>query len=150
LFTPTLFCHHDPCCAGGAIVSTQTSSVTFEQSTCTNNTSKGNGGCFHTTGQLDCRNSTISGNKAALGGGLYIDFKASPYITNSHITDNTAEQSGGAWFGADRLANLMTDDLSIVTNNNAACCYVSGYGSTLHSNSTSTMSRTCADVDSGM
>jgi hypothetical protein len=86
-------------------VSTQLSNVFFKQSTCTNNTSQGNGDCFHTNGQLDCIDSTISGNKAVLGGGIYTDFGAAPYITSSNITDNTAEQSGGAWLGLVQTRN---------------------------------------------
>jgi hypothetical protein len=122
----------------------------FSESACINNTSQGNGGCFHTNGYLQCTDSIISGNKAALGGGIYADFGALPNIDNSTITDNTALQSGGAWFGfgADQQA-FQTDDFAIITNNNAACCYASGYGSALQSNSTST-GRTCADLDSGM
>jgi hypothetical protein len=112
---------------------------------------------------LECKDSTISGNKAALGGDLYTDFDAIPYIINSNFTDNTAEQAGGAWFtdntaeqaGGAWFGNdanqeaFQTDEFSTVTNNNAACCFVSGYGSTLQRNSTSTVSWTCADVDSG-
>jgi hypothetical protein len=107
-------------------------------------------GCIHTSASFSCSNSTISGNEAALGAGIYTDVGADLEFVNSSFTDNIAQQSGGAWFNSGANQVLQADEDTEIANNLAGCCYTSGYGSTLQKNSTSTTSRTCADVDSGM
>jgi hypothetical protein len=73
------------------------------------------GGGISALGPTTIRNSTISGNSAGGGGGVY----ASPYITlvvqNSTITGNTADYygGGGIWGGAVNLES------AIIANNSA-------------------------------
>jgi hypothetical protein len=52
--------------------------------------------------------------------------------------------TGGAWLGFGTKSNLAPAT-TLNTNNNATCCYASGYGARLPSNTT----LTCADTDSG-
>jgi hypothetical protein len=52
--------------------------------------------------------------------------------------------SGGAWYGFGYDHELVIE-VSAIANNSAACCYASGYGSQLPSNTT----LICADTDSG-
>jgi hypothetical protein len=52
--------------------------------------------------------------------------------------------TGGAWYGFGETQKLIFDTSTVITNNSAACCHASGYGSTLL-NIASTL--TCADTD---
>jgi hypothetical protein len=52
--------------------------------------------------------------------------------------------TGGAWFGFGTDSEIALET-TLITNNSAACCYASGYGAQLPSNTT----LTCADTDSG-
>jgi hypothetical protein len=52
--------------------------------------------------------------------------------------------TGGAWFGFG-IDSDVAHETTLITNNRAACCFASGYGAQLPSNTT----LTCADTDSG-
>jgi predicted outer membrane repeat protein len=134
---------------GGAIVGGPSSVMTLTDTICNNNTCKGNGGCLYTTGMLQCDNCTVTGNEAVFNGAaLYTDFGSQLNITfsNSQITDNTAQQSGGAWFefGSDLQVFNVNGNTEIL-NNKAGCCYAAGYGSKLQSGA----STKCSDTDTG-
>jgi predicted outer membrane repeat protein len=136
---------------GGAIVGGPASNLTLVNTTCSNNKCSTNGGCIYTTSTLVCKNCTVTGNEAVLNGGaLYTDFGTFLEVTfsNSRITGNIAQQSGGAWFGfgVDSLETTASVTAQMF-NNTAGCCYASGYGSTLQSNAST--SATCSDTDTG-
>jgi hypothetical protein len=52
--------------------------------------------------------------------------------------------TGGAWFGFGTNSTVELET-TLIANNKAACCFASGYGAQLPSNTT----LTCADTDSG-
>eukprot|EP00953_Heterococcus_sp_UTEX-ZZ885_P035577 18362-Heterococcus_DN1.PRE.1 len=135
---------------GGAIVGGSSSDLRMANSTCTHNTCRGNGGCFHTTGSLHCDNCTVSGNEAAFNGGaLYTDFGAIITLNTSLISENAAQQSGGGWFGFGSDKQALTVNSTTFIHNTASCCYAAGYGSKLQSVGTSITGTTCSDTDTG-
>jgi Periplasmic copper-binding protein (NosD) len=124
--------YYGHCYADGAIVLLPSGSIDMYGSTCSNNTCQGNGACAYVTGYMALyNNSIISGNRATLNGaGIYTDFGATVMLTDSVITGNTAQQSGGAFFGF-TSQSLLQENTTTITNNSAGCCYASGYGSKL-------------------
>jgi hypothetical protein len=84
-------------------------------------------------------------NQCSLSGaGLYTDFGSTINITDCNFTHNNAEQAGVFGFGLNQTLTLINAQF---TNNTAACCYTSGYGSKLHDNATA--AATCTDADTG-
>jgi predicted outer membrane repeat protein len=137
---------------GGAIAAGSSSHLTISDSVCSNNTSGGNGGCFYSTGRLDCDNCTVTDNTAVLNGGaIHTDFSTfSATFNASLLTNNTAQQSGGAWFGIiSKQQAFVSGSNTQIFHNKAGCCYASGYGSTLQNSGggTTTNSTTCSDTD---
>jgi hypothetical protein len=145
---------------GGAVVGISESYIQLLNSTCSNNICQGNGGCAHILGDFLGSNSTISGNEAAYGAGIYTDFGATARIVyDSVMSDNVAQQSGAGCFAfganqdldirdANREDVLYIDTSTAFANNRAGCCYASGYGSKQQSNASSGF--TCADFDTGI
>jgi hypothetical protein len=64
-------------------------------------------------------------------------------ITNRH---NDLSVTGGGWFGFGKDQYLRMN-ATLISDNSAACCYASGYGSQLLASNNTTL--TCADTDSG-
>lgn len=113
---------------GGAIAATQNSSLTVRSSKVLENTSGDKaGGILAEKSTLEVTDSIIDGNRASLGGGLYIsdidapgetkEDKPEHTITRTEITNNTADGmgiGGGIYLGAQKLT--ITD--SKLTGNN--------------------------------
>eukprot|EP00953_Heterococcus_sp_UTEX-ZZ885_P007030 4284-Heterococcus_DN1.PRE.2 len=127
-----------------------------------NNTAMSRGGILggETQSSVEMQNSTMNANSCQVlhsclltsntaglnGGAVYTDYGAVGSMKNCLVSGNTAQQSGGGWFGFGKDQVLKLNATQI-TNNSAACCFASVYGSKLTSNATSTL--TCADTDSG-
>ena len=121
---------------GGAIAATQNSSLTVRSSKVLENTSGDKaGGILAEKSTLEVTDSIIDGNRASLGGGLYIsdidapgetkEDKPEHTITRTEITNNTADGQGiggGIYLGAQKLT--IAD--SKLTGNNT----ISNYGQT--------------------
>jgi hypothetical protein len=138
---------------GGAIVAGLSSELYMTNYMCSNNTCRENGGCFYSSGTLLCDNCTVTGNEALFNGAaVYREYGISFGMTfsNSLITDNTAQQSGGAWFGAgsdqEDTIDILFRGPNQAFNNKAGCCYASGYGSKIQFVSANA---TCSDIDTG-
>ena len=113
---------------GGAIAATQNSSLTVRSSKVLENMSGDKaGGILAEKSTLEVTDSIIDGNRASLGGGLYIadidapgetkEDKPEHTITRTEITNNTADGmgiGGGIYLGAQKLT--ITD--SKLTGNN--------------------------------
>lgn len=113
---------------GGAIAATQNSSLTVRSSKVLENTSGDKaGGILAEKSTLEVTDSIIDGNRASVGGGLYIadidapgetkEDKPEHTITRTEITNNTADGmgiGGGIYLGAQKLT--ITD--SKLTGNN--------------------------------
>ena len=113
---------------GGAIAATQNSSLTVRNSKVLENMSGDKaGGILAEKSTLEVTDSIIDGNRASLGGGLYIsdidapgetkEDKPEHTITRTEITNNTADGmgiGGGIYLGAQKLT--ITD--SKLTGNN--------------------------------
>lgn len=113
---------------GGAIAATQNSSLTVRSSKVLENKAADTaGGILAEKSTLEVTDSIIDGNRASLGGGLYIsdidapgetkEDKPEHTITRTEITNNTADGQGiggGIYLGAQKLT--ITD--SKLTGNN--------------------------------
>ena len=113
---------------GGAIAATQNSSLTVRSSKVLENKAADTaGGILAEKSTLEVTDSIIDGNRASLGGGLYIsdidapgetkEDKPEHTITRTEITNNTADGmgiGGGIYLGAQKLT--ITD--SKLTGNN--------------------------------
>lgn len=113
---------------GGAIAATQNSSLTVRSSKVLENTSGDKaGGILAEKSTLEVTDSIVDGNRASVGGGLYIadidapgetkEDKPEHTITRTEITNNTADGQGiggGIYLGAQKLT--ITD--SKLTGNN--------------------------------
>ena len=113
---------------GGAIAATQNSSLTVRNSKVLENKAADTaGGILAEKSTLEVTDSIIDGNRASLGGGLYIsdidapgetkEDKPEHTITRTEITNNTADGQGiggGIYLGAQKLT--ITD--SKLTSNN--------------------------------
>lgn len=113
---------------GGAIAATQNSSLTVRNSKVLENKAADTaGGILAEKSTLEVTDSIIDGNRASLGGGLYIsdidapgetkEDKPEHTITRTEITNNTADGQGiggGIYLGAQKLT--ITD--SKLTGNN--------------------------------
>ncbi|MGD8794590.1 MAG: CSLREA domain-containing protein, partial [Anaerolineae bacterium] len=58
------------------------------------------GGIFNATGTLTVTNSTVSGNDAELGGGIFVESLTVATISDSALEANTASQEGGGLYNA--------------------------------------------------
>jgi hypothetical protein len=141
---------------GGAVVGGTGSQLVITNSSCSSNTCKGNGGCVFSASVLQCDVCVVTSNAVVFNGAaIYADFGSAVSLNNSNITSNSAQQSGGAWFGFGSDQALTLLGTTTFSNNTAGCCYASGYGSALQSsNGTSTTSittgmMTCSDTDTG-
>ncbi len=75
------------------------------------------GGISCRTATLTVENSTITGNAADEGGGIYVEESCSATVRNSTISGNTANYYGGG-IGADNHATLTVEN-STITGNSA-------------------------------
>ena len=138
---------NSPGADGGAILANIFGNVTITGCTISGNTAGGNsGGAIATqpgTGTVNVRNSIVSGNSAASGGGILSKQRVN--ISTSAIAGNTATNSGG---GIENLYNTTIVDSTISGNT------VTGSGGGIHNTFTltitnSTISGNSADSNGG-
>jgi hypothetical protein len=98
---------------GGAILNADTATLTIINSTLNGNTAGLGGGVFN-SGTLIIVNSTFSSNMASDGGGIYNSGSGTLTISNSTFSGNAASETGGGVFniGTLQLANSTVSDNS--------------------------------------
>jgi hypothetical protein len=98
---------------GGAILNADTATLTIINSTLSGNTAGLGGGVFN-SGTLTIINSTFSSNMASEGGGIYNSGSGTLTISNSTFSGNAASETGGGVFniGTLQLANSTVSDNS--------------------------------------
>lgn len=118
--------------AGGGIYGGPNSQVTLIQSTLWGNRAT-NGGGLYIAGTVEMVNSTLSGNSATnLGGGLYATSQSEGEVSNSTITGNSAVQGGGVYVVSDPFISVTHPDFSntiIAGNGTGVEADCSGYAS---------------------
>jgi Dockerin type I domain len=88
---------------GGGICIVGTSTLTVTNSTISGNSAPQGGGIFQNSGTLSLTNSTVSGNSATLGGGIF-QKTGTLSLTNSTVSGNSASDTAGGIYGAGTLA----------------------------------------------
>jgi len=85
-------CGGDPCTDGraGGIWNGGAGALTLVSSTVSGNTADSGGGIFQSGATLMLTNSTVSGNAASQGGGIYSDGSGPVTLTNSTVSGNSA------------------------------------------------------------
>jgi hypothetical protein len=85
-------CGGDPCTLGraGGIWNGGAGALTLVSSTVSGNTAESGGGIFQSGATLMLTNSTVSGNAANQGGGIYNDGSGPVTLTNSTVSGNSA------------------------------------------------------------
>jgi hypothetical protein len=85
-------CGGDPCTDGraGGIWNGGAGALTLVSSTVSGNTADSGGGIFQSGAALMLTNSTVSGNAASQGGGIYSDGSGPVTLTNSTVSGNSA------------------------------------------------------------
>jgi len=98
---------------GGGILNADTATLSIINSTLSGNTAGFGGGVFN-SGTLIIINSTFSSNMASEGGGIYNSGSGMLTITNSTFSGNAASETGGGVFniGTLQLANSTVSDNS--------------------------------------
>jgi predicted outer membrane repeat protein len=108
----------------------------------------GSGGAIYSANTVSMQSCVFLRNTASLNGGAVFSDVGSRAIMNGCIlTNNSAAQSGAAWFGFGSDAS-MTHNNTLFRDNTASCCYANGYGSKLQTDAGDS-SNTCTDTDSG-
>jgi uncharacterized repeat protein (TIGR01451 family) len=74
------------------------------------------GGVYNRLGTVTLTNSTVSGNSAIFGGGVYNSFSGTTTLTNSTISGNSASSGGGVYINAGTATLTRT----LVSGNTAA------------------------------
>ena len=95
---------------GGGILNTNSGTVTVTNSTFSNNSAAGNGGGIYNESTLYVYNSTLSGNRANFGGGVFNNSNSTSNISNSTFSANSAVTLGGGIF------NQITNGIVTLTN----------------------------------
>jgi CSLREA domain-containing protein len=102
----------------------------------------GQGGGIFNSGILALNNSTVNGNSARLGGGIYNDLDSKLILTNSAVSNNSAANLGGGIFN--NLGIPLTLDNSMVSDNSAS----NGGGGIYNSDGTLTLSNSIVSGNS--
>ena len=71
-----------------------------------------NGGGIYNSGTLTITNSTLSGNTADRGGGIYNNTGSTLHVTNSSILNNTTHNDGGGIYNLDGTLTLTDTTIS--------------------------------------
>jgi CSLREA domain-containing protein len=96
---------------GGGIYKTGT--LTLINSTVSGNVASHGGGIYNGSGTLTLTNSTVSGNSAVEdGGGIFNPFFGSTIVTNSTVTGNAASNGGGGIFNSTGILTLTNSTIS--------------------------------------
>ena len=114
---------NDPSVGGGIVDFSE--NLTLDNDVITNNTTDGFGGGVakvQLAGTLTVLNSTISGNHAGSGGGIYLYSADAPItIQDSVISSNTASASGGGIYFYSTQGDI-TISRTTISGNTADCC----------------------------
>ncbi|WP_190315902.1 DUF4347 domain-containing protein [Pseudanabaena sp. UWO310] len=107
--------------------------TTFDSLRIINGNTSGNGGGINNngTGAVTLTNSTVSGNRANIGGGIYSNGAVT--LTNSTVSGNTSDFNGGGIYG-DGAVTLTNSTLSGNTASTGGG--ISGNGAVMLTNST--------------
>ena len=125
LLTESLIENNSAYAGGGIYIDSDADSVEIQDSIIRANTGTSAAGGILTFSDLTLRDTTITGNGAVTGAGLYV-LESEVLMDNSHVTSNIAEsQYGGALIG---LGNLTCQAGASITENQAE---FSGGGLTL-------------------
>jgi predicted outer membrane repeat protein len=93
---------------GGAILGGLSSDIQVYNSTCSDNVCAGSGGCFSSTGILECTNVKIVGNEAMFGSAqVHTDLGSSLIMNNSFYSN----QYGKRRFGHSVASGPLLDEL---------------------------------------
>ncbi|MBF0296763.1 MAG: DUF4347 domain-containing protein [Magnetococcales bacterium] len=106
---------------GGGVAS-QGGAVTVTRSLLADNTATSRGGAIYTVtngGSLTLKESTLTGNRADLGGGLFVGNTNTVDLLDATIANNTATSFGGGLFNNTGSSALVTLRVSIVADNSA-------------------------------
>ncbi|MBF0179656.1 MAG: DUF4347 domain-containing protein [Magnetococcales bacterium] len=106
---------------GGGIAS-QGGAVTVTRSLLADNVATSRGGAIYSItngGTLTVRESTLTGNRADLGGAVFVSNTNTVDILDATIANNTATSSGGGLFNNTGSSALVTVRVSIVADNTA-------------------------------
>ncbi|HUF54112.1 MAG TPA: choice-of-anchor Q domain-containing protein [Dehalococcoidia bacterium] len=109
---------------GGAIYSDEPgSTVSIVSSTLSGNTANSGGAIRANFSGLSLGNSTVTGNTAVFGGGIYNGEESSTGLINVTITDNTATTSGGGVYSpADAPGDVVMRNTIIADQQAGADC----------------------------
>ncbi len=98
---------------GGGVWNDDASVVTLTNSTISENTAINQGGGIFSGGTLTLSNSTVFGNSAVYGAGIYNDYTAvSLTLTNTTVSLNSATNSGGGGIANLSVMTLVSTTLS--------------------------------------
>lgn len=104
---------------GAGIYNSSSGTLVVMDSTVSKNTSTGKGGGIYNAGTLTSANSTVSGNQAAQGGGIYNEFGSTLTFTNVTVSNNQASVASGGGGIYDEPAVTSKFGNSIVAGNRA-------------------------------
>jgi len=97
--------------AGGAVLVKSNASLTIADSTLAGNSAEDGGGIYN-SGTLTLDNSVVSDNSATIGGGIYHDL-GFLWLTNSTLSGNSANDGGGVF---NSRGTLMTANSTLHSN----------------------------------
>jgi predicted outer membrane repeat protein len=108
--------------------------------------SSSRGGGIYNLGNLDLTNSTVSGNSAQYGGGIYVTGTGTVNLTNSTVSGNSAQDGGGIYVTGTGTVNLTNSTvsgnsaqygggISVIGENLSGWCTVNLTNSTVSGNS---------------
>src|SRR2546423_6846558 len=110
---------------GGAILNADTATLTIINSTLNGNTAGFGGGVFN-SGTLTIINSAFSSNMASEGGGIYNSGGGVLTISNSTFSGNAVSETGGGIF------NIRTLQLANSTGSDNSAAFLAGGGFKFH------------------
>ncbi len=99
--------------------------VTLNNVVISGNHGANGGGIDVSGGPLTLKNSTVTGNIAHRGGGIMADSGATVTVTNSKITDNTAQEGSGG-IDSDERSKVTVESSTITGNKPTNCRNVPG------------------------
>ena len=140
---------------GGGIyqVSEIVGTLTLTGSTVRDNTASGTGGGIWSNTILHLDNTTVSGNTADKGGGIYQGFSGAVTVIESFVTGNTADLAGGGIYvngDTTTLTNSTVDlNRAVGVSADGGGVYITG-AATLHVNGSTINDNTAVDRGGGI
>ncbi len=139
--------------AGGGIFAVG-DNLTLTNSTVSNNRLVGSlslGGGIYAKGKVTLKDSTVSGNGASIGGGIFAEFNTNLTLTNSTVSNNSAFGGGGG-IAATGSGITLTLTNSTVSNNRAILGggIATGIGNTLTLTNSTVSNNFASDLGGGI